>query len=160
MPNQSTSTLPQPDLERATEPEPVFTITPDQLTKLIDPKSLETLAQLDGPSGLARALSTSLTLGLSTTSQARQKAFGANVLPAKPSQTLLSLMWTALQDKVLQILIVAALISLALGLYTTFGTPPKTYVDSNGNTVQEPQVSLLSCNFLFVCKVNLPTALQ
>ncbi|KAG0145622.1 hypothetical protein CROQUDRAFT_45541 [Cronartium quercuum f. sp. fusiforme G11] len=130
-----------PDLESATKSsEPIFTLQPSDLSQLIDPKSVTHLAALGGPSGIAVGLATSLSSGLSSSSQARTRVFGANVLPAKPTKSLLGLMWTALQDKVLIILIIAALISLALGLYTTLGTPPKTFQDSNGNTVTEPQV--------------------
>ncbi|KAA1134202.1 hypothetical protein PGTUg99_032404 [Puccinia graminis f. sp. tritici] len=58
-------------------------------------------------------------------------------------KTIFQLIWIALQDKVLIILNIAAVISLALGLYTTLGTPPKSYTDSNGNLVTEPQVIII-----------------
>jgi len=51
----------------------------------------------------------------------RQRVFGRNVLPERKSKTLLRLIWEALQDKVLILLSVAAVVSLALGLYQTFG---------------------------------------
>ncbi|KAF8896568.1 calcium-transporting ATPase [Infundibulicybe gibba] len=53
----------------------------------------------------------------------RKRVYGGNVLPHRPSKTLLQLMWTALKDKVLILLSIAAVISLALGLFQDFGTP-------------------------------------
>ncbi|TFK28173.1 calcium-transporting ATPase [Coprinopsis marcescibilis] len=47
----------------------------------------------------------------------RKRVYGANVLPTRPSKTLLQLMWMALKDKVLILLCAAAAISLALGIY-------------------------------------------
>lgn len=61
-------------------------------------------------------------------------------MPIKPTKSLFRLMLTALEDKVLIILIIAAVVSLALGLYTTLGTPPKSYINSSGETITEPQV--------------------
>ncbi|KAF9484387.1 calcium-translocating P-type ATPase [Pholiota conissans] len=52
----------------------------------------------------------------------RRRIFGENVLPTRVSKTLLQLMWLALQDKVLILLSVAAVVSLALGLFQDFGT--------------------------------------
>jgi magnesium-transporting ATPase (P-type) len=47
----------------------------------------------------------------------------SNRLPEKKSKSLLELAWLAYNDKVLILLTVAAVVSLALGLYQTFGTP-------------------------------------
>ena len=54
----------------------------------------------------------------------RVQVYGANLLPERKSKSLLMLMWLALQDKILILLIIAAIVSLALGLYTDF-TPPQ-----------------------------------
>ncbi|KFA72960.1 hypothetical protein S40288_05063 [Stachybotrys chartarum IBT 40288] len=51
----------------------------------------------------------------------RIRVFNRNVLPAKKATPLWKLMWNAYNDKVLILLTVAAGISLALGLYETFG---------------------------------------
>ncbi|KAJ5200425.1 ATPase P-type K/Mg/Cd/Cu/Zn/Na/Ca/Na/H-transporter [Penicillium cf. griseofulvum] len=65
----------------------------------------------------------------------RRKFFGDNSLPIKPSPSFLSLMWAAYNDHVLFLLTGAAIISLALGLYQTFGTkrtpsnPPVEWVE-------------------------------
>ncbi|KAH9015966.1 calcium-translocating P-type ATPase [Lactarius deliciosus] len=53
----------------------------------------------------------------------RQRIYGQNILPQRPSKSLLLLMWLALQDKVIVLLLIAAVVSLALGLFQDFGTP-------------------------------------
>ena len=47
----------------------------------------------------------------------RIEVFGSNVIPPKPPKTFLTLVWEALQDVTLIILIVAAIISLGLSFY-------------------------------------------
>ncbi|KAN0060767.1 plasma membrane calcium [Thecaphora frezii] len=59
------------------------------------------------------------------TEEDRIRVYGKNILPERKSNSLLLLMWLALQDKILILLCVAAVISLALGLYTRFGTDPE-----------------------------------
>jgi Ca2+-transporting ATPase len=65
----------------------------------------------------------------------RRRVFGENHLPTRASKSLLQLMWMALQDKVLILLSIAAVISLALGLFQDFGTtrepgePPVDWVE-------------------------------
>lgn len=51
----------------------------------------------------------------------RTRVYSRNVLPSKKATPLWKLMWNAYNDKVLILLTVAAVISLALGLYETFG---------------------------------------
>lgn len=51
----------------------------------------------------------------------RVRIYKRNVLPAKKATPLWKLMWNAYNDKVLILLTVAAVISLALGLYETLG---------------------------------------
>jgi Ca2+-transporting ATPase len=51
--------------------------------------------------------------------------FGDNRIPERKAKGLLTLMWIALMDKVLLLLSAAAVISLALGLYQTFGVKHK-----------------------------------
>lgn len=50
----------------------------------------------------------------------RTKIYGANVLPVRKTKNIFQLMWIALQDKILIILSIAAVVSLGLGLYETF----------------------------------------
>ncbi|KAI0400155.1 calcium-translocating P-type ATPase [Xylaria palmicola] len=56
----------------------------------------------------------------------RVRVYGKNVLPAKKATPLWKLIWIAFQDKVIILLAVAAVVSLALGLYETLGVkhPP------------------------------------
>lgn len=56
----------------------------------------------------------------------RTRVYGKNLLPPKKPTPLYKLMWNAYNDKVLILLTVAAVISLALGLYETLGVdhPP------------------------------------
>lgn len=51
----------------------------------------------------------------------RARVYGKNVLPAKKAAPLWRLIWNAFQDKVIILLAVAAVVSLALGLYETLG---------------------------------------
>lgn len=56
----------------------------------------------------------------------RIRVFSNNALPEKKATSLLKLMWMAYNDKILWLLTAAAAISLALGLYESFGAyhPP------------------------------------
>ncbi|KAI0532075.1 calcium-translocating P-type ATPase [Xylaria digitata] len=51
----------------------------------------------------------------------RARVYGKNILPAKKATPLWKLIWIAFQDKVIILLAIAAIVSLALGLYETFG---------------------------------------
>ncbi len=53
----------------------------------------------------------------------RKRVFKDNRLPEKKGKSLLQLMWITYNDKVLILLSVAAVVSLAIGLYQTFGQP-------------------------------------
>ena len=55
----------------------------------------------------------------------RRRVFKENTLPERKAKSLLQLAWMAYNDKVLIMLTVAAVISLALGLYQTLGQPHK-----------------------------------
>ena len=116
-----------------------FAFSPGQLNKLFNPKSLPAFVALGGLQGIQDGLRTSATAGLSMdenslteqrtlSSSADQSAFTdririfkKNVLPAKKPTSLLTLMRRAYNDRVLLLLTAAAVISLALGLYETFG---------------------------------------
>ncbi|KAI1637842.1 calcium-translocating P-type ATPase [Biscogniauxia mediterranea] len=54
----------------------------------------------------------------------RTRVYGKNILPSKKATPLWRLAWNAYNDKVIILLTVAAVISLALGLYETFGQTP------------------------------------
>ncbi|KAF4970412.1 hypothetical protein FSARC_2556 [Fusarium sarcochroum] len=148
-----------------------FAFSPGQLSKLLNPKSLNAFHALGGLNGLEKGLRTDRTAGLSvdestldgevafhdvapkgtpkhgtagdtipeTNTEAavhipppddpnptgvfcdRKKIFRDNRLPEKKSKSLLEIAWTTYNDKVLILLTIAAIVSLALGLYQTFG---------------------------------------
>ncbi|KAL2062935.1 hypothetical protein VTL71DRAFT_6007 [Oculimacula yallundae] len=52
----------------------------------------------------------------------RKRIFKDNRLPVKKGKSLLQIMWITYNDKVLILLSIAAAVSLAVGLYQTFGT--------------------------------------
>ncbi|KAI9437975.1 Ca-transporting ATPase [Lactarius indigo] len=56
-----------------------------------------------------------------TTIKDRQRIYGQNILPRRPTKSLLLLMWLALQDRVLVLLSIAAVVSLALDFFQDFG---------------------------------------
>ncbi|PWY98228.1 calcium-translocating P-type ATPase [Testicularia cyperi] len=68
---------------------------------------------------------------VNATEQDRTRVYGRNVLPERKSNSLFLLMWLALQDKILILLCIAAVVSLALGLYTDLGTPPELVACTN-----------------------------
>lgn len=72
----------------------------------------------------------------------RRVVYGRNVLASRVTKTLLQLMWLALKDKVLVLLSIAAVISLALGLFQDFGTPVSDcqFSCGEGKTCTEPPV--------------------
>lgn len=106
-------------------------LTPSSLYNLIDPKNVDHLKELGGPDGILKGLGSDRKLGLQEggpiSNEERIRVYGANRIPERKSKTLLQLMWAAYQDKVLIVLSVAAVVSLALGIYQSVGAPPKTY---------------------------------
>ena len=77
------------------------------------------LKKLGGPDGLLDLLETSLHDGISSASiSERTGTFGANFTPSAPPPTFLSLLIdSVVEDATVQILIVSALVSLAVGVY-------------------------------------------
>lgn len=87
---------------------------------------------------LCRRLLTSPTEGLSGSPEdkkLRADLFGSNFIPPKPPKTFLQLVWEALQDVILIILIVAAIISLGLSFYH----PPPSEEDAYGSDETESE---------------------
>lgn len=123
---------------RNIDPTP-FPFGPAQLADLVDPKSVAKLREMGGVDRLLAGLGTDPVKGLDSsgpqsgsgegwvnaTTEDRRRVYGSNVLPVKEGKSLLLLMWLALQDRILILLIFAAIISLALGLYTDLGAPPE-----------------------------------
>ncbi|KAL0089559.1 PMCA-type calcium-translocating P-type ATPase [Phycomyces blakesleeanus] len=128
----------------------VFGVTAEQLVEMVDRKDLDFLDQLGGVDGLARALQSHPIRGLSSTDCGmigpvntadpnkedrgceRIEAFGINVLPTVEQASLWQLMWIAFQDKTLILLVIAAAVSLSVGLYQDLTT---VEYDSSGNQV-------------------------
>ncbi|XP_071084181.1 plasma membrane calcium-transporting ATPase 2-like isoform X3 [Haliotis cracherodii] len=82
------------------------------------------LTKYNGVTEMCRKLYTSPNEGLSGNPidlEHRRKIFGSNIIPPKAPKSFLRLVWEALQDVTLIILIVAAIISLGLSFYK----PPK-----------------------------------
>ena len=157
-------------------PDNKFAFSPGQLSKLLNPKSLDAFYALGGLAGLEKGLRSDRAAGLSTdeatldgavafedvapkgtpkygsngdvvpvpktahanpaaaaaaaaTAHAtgqfadRKRVFRDNRLPEKKAKSLLQLAWIAYNDKVLILLTIAAVVSLALGLYQTLGVP-------------------------------------
>ncbi|KAI0804249.1 calcium-translocating P-type ATPase [Xylaria sp. FL0064] len=82
-------------------------VTFDQITKGTPDRPQELLERGADPNSLAFA--------------DRARVYGNNILPAKKATPLWKLIWTAFKDKVIILLAVAAVVSLALGLYETLG---------------------------------------
>eukprot|EP00794_Sanderia_malayensis_P006980 gene6980-7765_t len=74
---------------------------------------------LGGVNGLVKALRSSAIegiIGFNEDLEHRARVFGANYIPPKPPKTFLRLIWESLEDTILRILIVAAILSLILGM--------------------------------------------
>lgn len=186
------------DLEDALTPDPgtedmfhaesnKFAFSPGQLSKLLNPKSLNAFYALGGLAGLGKGLRTDTKSGLSVDEVCldgavtfdevatkgaspygasghtapvltqgtkasvhippaepvnesdsfvdRKRAFRENKLPDKKPRSIFELAWIAYNDKVLMLLTVAAVVSLALGLYQTFA--PQDDEDGEGEAKLE-----------------------
>lgn len=102
----------------------------EALLKLHDPKLLKLLRQFGGFDYLCHnVLHLDPVRGLDDSNEAdmrwRQETFGKNRLPQRLVKNFFQLCWDAMKDKVLILLCIAAIVSLALGLYETFGAPPE-----------------------------------
>ena len=93
------------------------------LQDLMNQRGVEGIQHLNDEFGglqeLARGLKTNTTEGLSGDEadlRHRRDMYGANVIPAKKAKSFLELAWEALHDFTLIVLIVAAAISIILGL--------------------------------------------
>ncbi|ORY75417.1 hypothetical protein BCR37DRAFT_384044 [Protomyces lactucae-debilis] len=86
--------------------------------------------------GIKKTLTTRSTMKVDENKmEDRKRIYSTNTLPARKTKNIFQLMWIALQDKVLILLSIAAVISLALGLYETFGEEPDR--DAQGNEIPQ-----------------------
>lgn len=112
-----------------------FEVTVADLQKLMESRGACSVKCLNerygGIQGLCTKLKTSTHDGLAGSDfQERKEVFGTNVIPPKPPKRFCTLVWEAMQDVTLIILIVAAFVSLGLSLYTK-------YVDATSNDETE-----------------------
>ncbi|XP_059142779.1 plasma membrane calcium-transporting ATPase 2-like isoform X3 [Physella acuta] len=99
-----------------------YGLTVEELGSLMEHRGQEGIDLLNTKYGgvveMCRNLRTDPVLGLDETDiEQRRRIFGSNVIPPKPPKSFLQLVWEALQDVTLIILIVAAIISLGLSFY-------------------------------------------
>ncbi|KAM7539761.1 hypothetical protein Aperf_G00000043825 [Anoplocephala perfoliata] len=102
-----------------------FDITTADLQRLMETRGAASVKYLNdrygGIQGLCSKLKTSTHDGLAGSDfQERKEVFGSNVIPPKPPKHFCTLVWEAMQDVTLIILIVAAFVSLGLSLYTKY----------------------------------------
>lgn len=83
-------------------------------------EGIERIRDFGGVEGIMEKLYTSADRGLSGSKadvDHRRETFGSNVIPPKPPKTFFQLVFEAVQDITLIILIIAAVVSLALSFY-------------------------------------------
>mmetsp|Transcript_16664 Transcript_16664/g.65081 ORF Transcript_16664/g.65081 Transcript_16664/m.65081 type:complete len:961 (-) Transcript_16664:40-2922(-) len=105
-------------------------VSRDVLCSMLETSKMDTLQGLGGVEGLAAALHTDLKKGLPTDdphAAEREERFGTNFIAPKPPKSIWYLMWMALQDFTLVMLIVSAVISLVLGM--TFEDPSTGWIE-------------------------------
>ncbi|XP_062183925.1 calcium-transporting ATPase 5, plasma membrane-type isoform X2 [Phragmites australis] len=98
-----------------------FGIKDVQLSVLTRDHNYSALQQYGGISGIASMLKTDTEKGISGDNSdltARQTTFGLNTYPRKKGRSFLAFVWDACKDLTLIILMVAAAVSLALGITT------------------------------------------
>ncbi|KAJ7592992.1 Ca-transporting ATPase [Mycena floridula] len=100
-----------------------------------DPEKAVPAITLTGPAGDPKSTNSSNGDPFTASFEDRKRVYGENVLPEHRSKSLLQLMFAAMKDKVLILLSIAAVISLALGFYQDFGPkqvdsgPPVDWVE-------------------------------
>lgn len=117
----------------------LFPLSTDTLAKLVDPKNPDLFKELGGLEGLGRSLHADLKRGLSPPPQEeldllaenelearRVTKYAKNILPPPPQETLFDMIFGALQDKILLLLIGAAVISIVLGSIPATSEHPDT----------------------------------
>ncbi|XP_033114585.1 plasma membrane calcium-transporting ATPase 1-like [Anneissia japonica] len=115
-----------------------FKATVEELRELMEYRRGEAISEIKNRYGdvqeLCSRLKTSPTQGLRglpTDLSRRVATYGKNLIPPKPPKTFLRLMWEAVQDVTLIMLIIAALVSLGLSFI------PKSGEDSSGSSTEE-----------------------
>lgn len=109
----------------------------DELKQLMEVRGAEALEKIHQDFGsiqeICNRLRTDPNRGLNDEGVERSReAFGPNVIPPAPAKKFLELVWEALQDTTLIILIVAAVISLGLSFYR----PPSSIEGQTGGKTE------------------------
>uniref|UniRef100_A0A183BP51 Cation_ATPase_N domain-containing protein n=1 Tax=Globodera pallida TaxID=36090 RepID=A0A183BP51_GLOPA len=109
-----------------------FDVTLGELRTLMEFRGVEALEKINtdfgDTVGLCQRLSTDPNSGIPNTQEElkrRRDAFGANEIPPLPPKSFITLVWEALQDVTLIILLSAAVVSLALSFYNPGSEPVK-----------------------------------
>ncbi|GKV26720.1 hypothetical protein SLEP1_g35968 [Rubroshorea leprosula] len=98
-----------------------YTIGVEQLASMTRNHNISSLQQYGGVKGLSGLLRTNLETGINgddTDLLKRRDAFGSNTYPQKKGRSFWTFLWEAWQDLTLTILIIAAAVSLVLGIQT------------------------------------------
>ncbi|KAM6561882.1 hypothetical protein CsatB_021880 [Cannabis sativa] len=98
-----------------------YAIGLEQLATLTRDHNVSALQQYGGVKGLSPMLKTNLEKGIDGDENdlfKRRNAFGSNTYPRKKGRSFLRFLWEAWQDLTLIILIIAAVVSLVLGIKT------------------------------------------
>lgn len=111
----------------------VFKLSKSQLSDLHNPKSVGSFIRLfgDETGNFFKYLKTDKSAGISLPKKTdyrkttRYKNYGDNSLPERVPKSFLQLVWTAFNDKTMQLLSVAAIVSFVLGLYELWVQPPQ-----------------------------------
>ncbi|KAF3430971.1 hypothetical protein FNV43_RR25701 [Rhamnella rubrinervis] len=98
-----------------------YAISVENLSSLTRDHNISALQRYNGVKGLSAMLKTNIDKGIDeeeTDLFKRRTAFGSNTYPRKKGRSFLRFLWEAWQDLTLIILIVAAVVSLVLGIKT------------------------------------------
>eukprot|EP01102_Stenamoeba_stenopodia_P019978 TRINITY_DN7650_c0_g2_i1.p1 TRINITY_DN7650_c0_g2~~TRINITY_DN7650_c0_g2_i1.p1 ORF type:complete len:1066 (+),score=297.26 TRINITY_DN7650_c0_g2_i1:223-3420(+) len=98
-----------------------YKFTADELSEIVKERDSKKIEEWGGVEGIATGLETDLQNGLSTWEADqgfphRSARYGRNEYPVKPPKSIYELIWDALGDRTLQILIGAAIVSIILGV--------------------------------------------
>ncbi|CAJ0579540.1 unnamed protein product, partial [Mesorhabditis spiculigera] len=117
-----------------------YSVSLDELKTLMEFRGPEAKEKIDqdygGLNGLCKRLNTDPNFGLPNTDAEltkRRAVYGANEIPPHPPKCFLQLVWEALQDVTLIILLVSAIVSLALSFYR----PPEEGDGANDDSEHE-----------------------
>ncbi|GMT07576.1 hypothetical protein PENTCL1PPCAC_29750, partial [Pristionchus entomophagus] len=134
----------------------------NELRNLMELRSKEALDKINtkfgGISGLCRRLKTDPVAGLPNDPDElakRVRVFGRNEIPPAPSKTLLQLVWDALHDTTLLILMGSAVVSLALSFYKpSNGSHHESSTDASANWIEGVAILVAVVAVVMVTALN------